>query len=337
VKILVTGGAGYIGSHTCIELINSGYDVVVVDNLNNSSFESIKRIEKIINYKIPFYQIDIRDKQALTNVFLDHSIDGVIHLAGFKAVNESIKKPIEYYNNNLIGTFTLTEVMFSFNCKTIIFSSSATIYGSQTNIPIKENFPTRAKNPYARSKIMIEEYLQDIFVSNNNWHIGILRYFNPVGAHKSGLIGEDPKGIPNNLVPFISQVAIGKLKELSIFGADYDTPDGTCIRDYIHVIDIARGHVKALKALSDKCEVLIANLGTGNGYSVLQMIKAFEECSGEKIAYKIVDRRPGDLSICLSDPSYAKKKLGWCAKYTLAEMCADNWNWQKKNPDGFRK
>jgi len=334
-KILVTGGAGYIGSHTCIELIKSGYEVVVVDNLYNSSLESLKRIENLVDCNIPFHKVDIRDKVALTQVFEQYSIDGVIHFAGLKSVGESVEKPIEYYDTNVGGTFILADVMREFDCKTFIFSSSATVYGDPHTVPIKEGFPLSVTNPYGRSKLMIEEFLQDVFVADDSWHIALLRYFNPVGAHKSGLIGEDPNDIPNNLIPYISQVAVGKLEKLSVFGGDYDTHDGTGVRDYIHVVDLAKGHVKALQALKSKPQVLIVNLGTGNGYSVLDMVKAFEKASGKNIPYQIVDRRPGDIATCYADPVYAEERLGWKAECELDEMCEDTWRWQSMNPNGY--
>jgi len=334
-KILVTGGAGYIGSHTCIELIESGYEVVVVDNLCNSSLESLKRVEKLTDSDIPFHKVDVRDKQALTHVFEQYSIDGVIHFAGLKAVGESVQKPIEYYDTNVGGTFILADVMREFDCKTFIFSSSATVYGDPHTVPIKEDFPLSVTNPYGRSKLMIEEFLQDVFVADDSWHIALLRYFNPMGAHKSGLIGEDPNDTPNNLIPYISQVAVGKLERLSVFGGDYDTPDGTGVRDYIHVVDLAKGHVKALQALKDKSQILIVNLGTGNGYSVLDMVKAFEKASGKNIPYKIVDRRSGDIATCYADPVYAEERLGWKAECELDEMCEDTWRWQGMNPNGY--
>jgi UDP-glucose 4-epimerase len=336
-KILVTGGAGYIGTHTCIELIKAGYDIVVVDNLCNSSLESLNRVEGLVGCNIPFYKVDVRDKIALTRVFEQHSIDGVIHFAGLKAVGESVKKPIEYYDTNVGGTFILADIMRGFGCKTFVFSSSATVYGDPHMAPIKEDFPLSVTNPYGRSKLMIEEFLQDVFVADDSWHIALLRYFNPIGAHKSGLIGEDPNDIPNNLIPYISQVAAGKLGKLSIFGGDYDTPDGTGVRDYIHVVDLAKGHVKALQALEDKPQVLIVNLGTGNGYSVLDMVKAFERVSGRDVPYQIVDRRPGDIATCYADPAYAAEKLDWKAEYELDEMCEDTWRWQLQNPDGYSK
>ena len=334
-KILVTGGAGYIGSHTCIELIKAGYEVIVVDNLCNSSLESLKRVEKLVDCNILFHKVDIRNKVALTQVFEQYSIDGVIHFAGLKAVSESVQKPIEYYDTNLGGTFILADVMREFNCKTFIFSSSATVYGDPHTVPIKEDFPLSVTNPYGRSKLMIEEFLQDVFLADDSWHIALLRYFNPIGAHKSGLIGEDPNDIPNNLIPYISQVAVGNLENLSVFGGDYDTPDGTGVRDYIHVVDLAKGHVKALQALEDKPQVLTVNLGTGIGHSVLDVVKAFEKASGKDVPYKIVNRRPGDIATCYADPSYAAKILDWKAKYELDEMCEDAWRWQSLNPDGY--
>jgi UDP-glucose 4-epimerase len=334
-KILVTGGAGYIGSHTCIELIKAGYDVVVVDNLCNSSLESLRRVESLVGCNIPFHEVDVRDKAALTQVFKQHSIDGVMHFAGLKAVGESVEKPIEYYDTNVGGTFILANLMREFGCKMFIFSSSATVYGDPRTVPIKENFPLSVTNPYGRSKLMVEEFLQDVFVADDRWHIALLRYFNPIGAHKSGLIGEDPNDIPSNLIPYISQVAAGKLEKLSIFGGDYDTSDGTGVRDYIHVVDLAKGHVKALQALENKPQVLTVNLGTGNGYSVLDMVKAFEKASGKKVPYQIVGRRPGDIATCYTDPTYAAERLDWKAKYELDEMCKDTWRWQSMNPDGY--
>ena len=334
-NILVTGGAGYIGSHTCIELINAGYKVVVVDNLCNSSLESLKRVEGIVDCNIPFHEVDVRDKQALTHVFEQYSIDGVIHFAGLKAVGESVEKPIEYYDTNVGGTFILAEVMREFDCKTLVFSSSATVYGDPHTVPIKEDFPLSVTNPYGRSKLMIEEFLRDVFVADKNWRIALLRYFNPVGAHKSGLIGEDPNDIPNNLIPYISQVAVGKLEKLSVFGGDYDTLDGTGVRDYIHVVDLAKGHVKALQVLKDKPQVLTVNLGTGKGYSVLDIVKAFERASDKSVPYQIVGRRPGDIAICYADPAYAIEILDWKAEHELDEMCEDAWRWQSQNPDGY--
>jgi len=334
-RILVTGGSGYIGSHTCIELIKSGHDVVVVDNLCNSSLESLKRVESLVDCNIPFHKVDVRDKVALTQIFEKYSIDGVIHFAGLKAVGESVEKPIEYYDTNVGGTFILADVMRKFSCKTFVFSSSATVYGDPHTVPIKEDFPLSVTNPYGRSKLMVEEFLKDIFFADDSWHIALLRYFNPVGAHKSGLIGEDPNDIPNNLIPYISQVAVGKLEKLSVFGGDYDTLDGTGVRDYIHVVDLAKGHVKALQALKDKPQVLTVNLGTGNGYSVLDMVKAFEKASGKNIPYQIIDRRPGDIATCYADPTFAVEKLDWKVEYELDEMCEDTWRWQSMNPNGY--
>jgi len=334
-KVLLTGGAGYIGTHTCIELIKSGYEVVVVDNLCNSSADSIKRVEIITGKKISFYKLDIRDKNALVQLFKRETIGGVIHFAGLKAVGESVEKPIQYYENNLCGTIILADVMREFNCKTFVFSSSATVYGDPQTVPIKEDSQLSAVNPYGRSKLMIEEFLQDIFVSDDSWKIAILRYFNPVGAHESGLVGEASNNIPNNLMPYLSQVASGNIDKLKIFGGDYDTPDGTGIRDYVHVVDLAGGHVKALNKLNKKPQILKVNLGTGIGYSVLEMVKAFELASGRKIAFEIVDRRQGDIAISYTDPSYAEESLNWKAKYDLEKMCQDTWRWQSQNPDGY--
>jgi len=334
VSILITGGVGYIGSHSCIELIAAGYEIVVVDNLCNSSLEALRRVEILTGVSIAFHQVDIRNEQALRKVFEQHSIDGVIHFAGLKAVGDSVEQPIEYYDNNVVGTFILTKVMREYNCKTFVFSSSATVYGDPHTLPIKEDFPLSATNPYGRSKLMIEEYLRDVFVADNNWKISLLRYFNPVGAHKSGLIGEDPNSVPNNLMPYISQVAVGKLEKLSVFGDDYNTIDGTGVRDYIHVVDLAIGHVKALQALS-RPQVLTVNLGTGKGYSVLEMVAAFEKCSGESIPYQILDRREGDIATCYTDTTHAKNKLNWSAEFDLDEMCMDTWRWQSRNPNGY--
>ncbi len=333
--ILVTGGAGYIGSHTCIALHEAGYDFVVFDNFCNSSLESLKRVEKIIGKKIPLEKGDIRDQNALQKVFDKYDIDSVIHFAGLKAVGESVEKPLKYYDNNINGTISLCEVMQSNNCKKIVFSSSATVYGDPHKTPIKEDFTLSATNPYGRSKLFIEEILRDIYISDKNWKIILLRYFNPVGAHESGLIGEDPNGIPNNLMPFISQTAVGKRECLSVFGGDYDTHDGTGVRDYIHVVDLANGHVGALDKISKIDDVLTVNLGTGNGYSVLDMVKAFEKASGKKINYKIAQRRAGDIAKCFADPSFAKDILGWNAKKDIDKMCEDTWRWQSDNPNGY--
>lgn len=337
--ILITGAAGYIGSHTLIELANAGYDYVVYDNLSNASQESLVRVEKIIGREIIFEQGDIRDIAKLNEVFSNYRIDAVIHFAGLKAVGESVEKPLEYYDNNVVGTLRLLEVMQKFDCKKIVFSSSATVYGDPATTPIREDFVTGGTtNPYGTSKYMIERILEDLYVSDNSFQIVILRYFNPVGAHESGTIGEDPNGIPNNLMPFISQVAVGKREFLSVFGSDYDTPDGTGVRDYIHVVDLADAHVKAidyLNAQSTNQKPLIANIGTGKGYSVLDMLKAFEQASGKKIPYKLVARRAGDIAKCYADSSYAKELMGWEAKRTLQQMCEDSWRWQKNNPDGY--
>jgi UDP-glucose 4-epimerase len=333
--ILVTGGSGYIGTHVCIELLRANYEIVVVDNLSNSSIESIKRVEIISNKKIPFFKIDIRDKGSLTTIFEKYSIYGVIHLAGFKAVGESVEKPIDYYDNNVCGALTLLNIMNSFGVKTFVFSSSATVYGDSKTMPIKEDFPVSSTNPYGRSKLVIEEFLKDIFLSDNSWKISILRYFNPVGAHKSGLIGENPIDFPNNLMPCLSQVAFGNLKKLKVFGDNYETFDGSGIRDYIHVEDLANGHLRALQELVKKPQILTANLGTGKGYSVFEMIKAFEKASGKVIDYEILDRRKGDIACCYSDPSYAAEKLGWKAKHGIDKMCKDAWRWQVSNPNGF--
>jgi len=335
-RILVTGGAGYIGSHTCIELINSGHEVVVVDNLCNSSLESLRRVESLTGVNISFYRIDICNKQSLFKVFEQHLIDGVIHFAGLKSVGESIKKPIEYYNN-VAGTINLVETMSYFGCKNIVFSSSATVYGNPHTVPIKENFPVSVTNPYGRSKLIAEDFLRDIYIADSGWRIALLRYFNPIGAHKSGLIGEDPNDIPNNLVPYISQVAIEKLEKLKVFGGDYKTHDGTGVRDYIHVVDLAKGHVKALQVLEDKPQVLTVNLGTGSGYSVIDMVKAFEKASKKSIPYEIVSRRPGDIDTCYADTSYAFNILNWSPQKTIDDMCEDTWRWQSMNPNGYKK
>ncbi len=336
-KILVTGGAGYIGSHTSVQLLNAGYDIVIVDNLCNSSVEAINRIEMLSGKKPVFYEKDLCDAQAVEEIFSAHQIDAVIHFAGLKAVGESVSMPLTYYYNNLLSTLNLCEFMAKHGGKKIVFSSSATVYGKPASVPIREDFPLSCTNPYGRTKYMIEEILRDLYVSDNEWDIALLRYFNPVGAHKSGMIGEDPKGIPNNLMPFISQVAIGKLEMLSVFGNDYDTPDGTGVRDYIHVEDLANGHLKALEKLQSHVGVVTYNLGTGQGYSVLEMVRAFEEASGQKVPYKICDRRPGDIAACYADPAKAKEELGFVATHTLKEMCEDTWRWQQQNPKGYQK
>ncbi|ROR27390.1 UDP-galactose 4-epimerase [Mobilisporobacter senegalensis] len=335
-SILVTGGAGYIGSHTCVELLNSGYEVVVVDNLCNSNEESLKRVRKITGKEVKFYKIDLLDKSALTEIFHKENIDSVIHFAGLKAVGESVSKPLEYYYNNITGTLILCDVMRQFGVKDIVFSSSATVYGNPATVPIKENFPLSVTNPYGRTKLMLEEIFRDIYNGDHNWNIIMLRYFNPIGAHESGLIGEDPNGIPNNLVPFITQVASGKLNELGIYGNDYDTPDGSGVRDYIHVVDLALGHVKAIERLHNKHGIFVYNLGTGIGYSVLDMVNAFSKVCEKEIPYVIKPRRPGDIATCYADASLAKKELGWSAQRSLKEMCVDAWRWQKNNPNGYQ-
>ena len=339
--ILITGGAGYIGSHTLVELAKANYDFVVYDNLSNSSEESLKRVKKIIGKKVKFEKGDIRDKKALKKVFKKYNIDSVIHFAGLKAVGESVQKPLKYYDNNINGTLVLLKVMKKYNCKKIVFSSSATVYGNPASNPIDESFPVgNTTNPYGTSKYMIERILEDLYISDNTFKIAILRYFNPVGAHESGTIGEDPNGIPNNLMPFISQVAVGKREYLSVFGDDYDTKDGTGVRDYIHVVDLANAHVKAIDYLNNSTfniqnSPLITNIGTGVGYSVLDMVKAFEKASGKKLPYKIAPRRAGDIATCYANPAKAKEILNWQAKKTLEDMCKDSWNWQSKNPDGY--
>ena len=335
-SVLVTGGAGYIGSHTVIELIENGYDVVVVDNLCNSKKVALERVEKIVGKKIKFYQENVCDLEKIRDIFKKENIDSVIHFAGLKAVGESCRKPLEYYQNNLISTLTLIQVMKEFNCKNIVFSSSATVYGQPKTVPIKEDFPLGpTTNPYGSTKLMIEDMLRDIYKADNSFNIALLRYFNPIGAHKSGLIGEDPNGIPNNLMPYITQVAIGKLEKLHVFGNDYPTHDGTGVRDYIHVVDLARGHICALKKLETKPGLVTYNLGTGKGYSVLDMVKAFEKASGKKIPYVIDPRRPGDVPECYADPTKAKKEIGFECKYDLEEMCKDSWRWQSTNPKGY--
>lgn len=335
-SILVTGGAGYIGSHTCIELLEAGYQVVVVDNLINSSKESLERVKKITGKEVTFYEADLLDKAALTEIFKKESIDSVIHFAALKAVGESVSKPLEYYQNNIIGTLVLCDVMRSFGVKNIVFSSSATVYGNPATVPIKEDFPLSVTSPYGRTKLMIEEILRDLYNADNEWNIVLLRYFNPIGAHKSGLIGEDPQGIPNNLMPYITQVAVGKLEALNVFGNDYDTPDGSGVRDYIHVVDLAVGHVKAIERLKKSLGVSTYNLGTGIGYSVLEMVKAFSKVSKKEIAYVIKPRRPGDIATCYADSSLAKKELGWTSQLGIDEMCEDSYRWQTNNPNGYK-
>jgi UDP-glucose 4-epimerase len=335
-NILVTGGAGYIGSHAVVELIEAGYSPIVVDNLANSHAESINRVERITGKRPTFHEADIRDAAALERIFKAAPISAVIHFAGLKAVGESVSQPLRYYENNLGGTFVLCEAMQRHGVRTIVFSSSATVYGDQSLVPISETATTGATNPYGRTKQMIEQILRDLAVSEPGWRVALLRYFNPVGAHASGLIGEDPQGIPNNLMPFVCQVAVGRLPELRVFGGDYPTPDGTGVRDYIHVVDLAKGHVAALKALEEKDGVVCVNLGTGRGYSVLELADAFERASGRKVPRKIVERRPGDVAVNYADPALAKKLLGWSAEKTIDDMCRDAWRWQQGNPDGYR-
>ena len=336
-KILVTGGAGFIGSHTCVELLNAGYEIVIVDNLYNSSEKSLDRVKELTGKDFAFYPYDIRDKENMRKVFEDHKIDACIHFAGLKAVGESCREPLMYYDNNIGGTLALCEVMAEYGCKKIVFSSSATVYGNSNISPLKEDMKTGGTtNPYGTTKYMIEIILDDFHKADKEWGVTLLRYFNPIGAHKSGRIGENPNGIPNNLMPYITQVAIGKLPYLNVFGDDYDTHDGTGVRDYIHVVDLAIGHVKAVdKILKDEPAVNVYNLGTGNGYSVLDIVKAFEQASGQKIEYKIAPRRPGDLDVCYSDASKAFNELGWKADRGLLEMCEDSWRWQSNNPNGF--
>ncbi len=336
-SILVTGGAGFIGSHTCVELLNAGYEIVIVDNLYNSSEKSLDRVKELTGKDFTFYPYDIRDKENMRKVFENHKINACIHFAGLKAVGESCREPLMYYDNNIGGTLALCEVMAEYNCKKIVFSSSATVYGMNNVSPLKEDMKTGGTtNPYGTTKYMIEIILDDFHKADSDWAVTLLRYFNPIGAHKSGRIGENPNGIPNNLMPYITQVAIGKLPYLNVFGADYNTPDGTGVRDYIHVVDLALGHVKAVeKILKDEPKVNVYNLGTGNGYSVLDIVKAFEQASGQKIEYKIAPRRPGDLDVCYSDATKALEELGWKAERDLLEMCEDSWRWQSNNPNGF--
>lgn len=335
--ILITGGAGYIGSHACIELLQAGYKIIVVDNLSNSNEESLKRVREITGKTFSFYKNDLLNREALEHIFKESKIDAVMHFAGLKAVGESVSIPLRYYHNNITGTLNLCEVMRKYNVKNMVFSSSATVYGDPHQVPIIEDFSLKATNPYGRTKLMIEEILRDLYKSDSTWNIAILRYFNPIGAHSSGRIGEDPNGIPNNLVPYITQVAVGKLDKLRVFGNDYPTIDGTGVRDYIHVVDLVHGHLKALEKLQSHPGIVTYNLGTGKGYSVLEMIDTFSKASGKEIAYEIVDRRPGDIAQCYADPTKAKKELGWSAQKGLIEMCKDSWRWQSNNPDGYSR
>lgn len=336
-SVLVTGGAGYIGSHTVLLLLEAGYSVVVLDNLSNSSRESLNRVERLTGKSLAFIEGDIRDSGCLTQLFNEHDIASVIHFAGLKAVGESVAQPLRYYDCNVVGTIRLLEAMEQAGVRTLVFSSSATVYGDPATVPIREDFPLSATNPYGASKLHIEDMLRDLHVADDRWCLALLRYFNPVGAHESGEIGEDPAGIPNNLMPFVAQVAVGKREKLSVFGADYPTEDGTGVRDYIHVMDLARGHLAALEALESSGGILTANLGTGLGYSVLEMIQAFVRASGRDVPYEVVARRPGDIASCYADPAHAKAVLGWQAGLGIDDMCRDHWRWQEKNPEGFGK
>ncbi|MDA2039698.1 UDP-glucose 4-epimerase GalE [Bacillus cereus] len=334
--ILITGGAGYIGSHTCVELLNNNYKIIVVDNLSNSSIESLNRVKEITGKQFEFYKENVLNREKMNEIFLENNIEAVIHFAGFKAVGESTTIPIAYYYNNIISAIVLCDVMQKHNVKNFIFSSSATVYGIPKTSPITEEFPLSVTNPYGQTKLMIEQIMRDVAKADDEWSIALLRYFNPFGAHQSGRIGEDPNGIPNNLMPYVTQVAVGKLKELNIFGNDYPTKDGTGVRDYIHVVDLAKGHVKALEKVLMTKGIEAYNLGTGKGYSVLEMVKAFEKVSGKKIPYKVIGRRPGDVAICFADVSKAKRELGWEAEYGLEEMCVDSWRWQVNNKNGYQ-
>ncbi len=334
-KLLVTGGTGYIGSHTILELLKADYQVVALDNLSNSKPEALHRVHKLTGKKCDFAEIDLLDKSSLQTLFKEHQIAGVIHFAGLKAVGESVEKPLLYYQNNVQGTLNLLDVMHQYDVKNIVFSSSCTVYGDPERTPVTEDFPLSATNPYGRSKLTIEYIMKDLYKTDSTWNIALLRYFNPVGAHESGDIGEDPTGIPNNLMPYVAQVAVGKRDKLSVFGSDYPTRDGTGVRDYIHVVDLAVGHIKAWEKLTENPGLVIYNLGTGNGYSVLDVVKAFEKASGKKIPYQLTDRRPGDVSETYADPSRAEAELGWKASRNLEDMCNDAWNWQKKNPHGY--
>jgi UDP-glucose 4-epimerase len=333
--ILVTGGAGYIGTHTCVELLNSGYEIVVVDNLLNSKPEALKRVKELTGKDFKFYEVDLLDRVKVEGVFVENNIEAVIHFAGLKAVGESVSIPLHYYHNNITGTLILCEVMNKFGVKNLVFSSSATVYGMPERMPISEEDPLSATNPYGSTKLMIEQILRDLYVSDSSWSIALLRYFNPIGAHESGRIGEDPNGIPNNLMPFITQVAVGKLAKLRVFGNEYPTVDGTGVRDYIHVVDLAKGHLKALEKVTGASGVEAYNLGTGNGYSVLEMVTSFEKASGINIPYQIVDNRPGDIAVCYADSTKAKTDLGWTAEKGIDEMCRDSWKWQSENPNGY--
>jgi UDP-glucose 4-epimerase len=334
-NVLVTGGAGYIGSHTCLELLEAGYEVIVVDNLSNSKQEALRRVQEITGKQLTFYRVDLLDQAALEDVFAAHAIDSVIHFAGLKAVGESVSIPLHYYQNNITGTLNLCQTMQKFNVKKMVFSSSATVYGETNPSPLREDYPLSATNPYGRSKLMIEEILRDLHRSDPAWDVILLRYFNPVGAHSSGRIGEDPHGIPNNLLPYITQVAVGRLEQLAVFGDDYPTPDGTGIRDYIHVVDLALGHIKALEKLVSHPGAVAYNLGTGRGYSVLEVVQAFSKACGKPIPYRVAPRRPGDVAVSVADPGRAHQELEWHAQLDLDDMCADSWRWQAQNPEGY--
>lgn len=334
-KVLVTGGAGYIGSHTCVELLDAGYEIVVMDNFSNSKPASLERIKKVTGKDFKFYETDLLDEKGMDKIFDENDIDAVVHFAGLKAVGESVAMPLEYYHNNITGTLILCASMKKHGVKKIVFSSSATVYGNPATVPITEDFPLSTTNPYGSTKLMIENILRDLFVSDNDWSIALLRYFNPIGAHESGLLGEDPNGIPNNLMPYIARVAAGKLPHLNVFGSDYPTPDGTGVRDYIHVVDLSLGHLKALEWVAREKGVDAFNLGTGNGYSVLEMVKAFEKASGKPVKYELVDRRPGDIAMCYANPAKAKEILGWEAKKGINEMCVDSWRFVDQNPNGI--
>lgn len=335
-KVLVTGGAGFIGSHTVLLLLEAGYEVVVLDNLANSSRESLRRVEDLTGRELMFVEGDIRDSDCLDRLFTEHELAGVIHFAGLKAVGESVSQPLHYYDVNVVGTLRLLEAMERADIRSLVFSSSATVYGDPASVPIREDFPLSATNPYGATKLHIENMLRDLHTADERWNLALLRYFNPVGAHESGQIGEDPRGIPNNLMPYIAQVAVGKRDKLSVFGGDYPTPDGTGVRDYIHVMDLAQGHLAALQALQDRGGLITTNLGTGRGYSVLEMVRAFAGASGREVPYDIVARRPGDVAQCFADPGYAEAVLGWHATRGIEDMCRDHWRWQEANPDGYR-
>lgn len=334
-NILVTGGCGFIGSHTVVELLNAGYDVVVIDNLSNSSDKALERVKQITGKNVKFYKKDLLDEQSIDDIFKKEDISSVIHFAGLKAVGESCRIPLAYFNNNITGTLNLLRIMEKYGVKSLVFSSSATVYGKPESVPIREDFPLSVSNPYGRTKLIIEDMLRDIYNADKSWDIALLRYFNPIGAHKSGEIGENPNGIPNNLLPYVAKVAAGELEAVNVFGSDYDTPDGTGVRDYIHVVDLAEGHIKALEKLSSHSGLVTYNLGTGKGYSVLEIIQNFEKACGKKIPYNITERRPGDIDMCYADPEKAKKELGWEAKRGIDQMCEDAWRWQSKNPKGF--